>query len=332
MAIFALIAKLGLDGSAFENGLKKASSTTDKFRSSVGSQLGAALSVAAIGAFTKKVIDTVDAIGDLSEQLNISTDDVQRLQVLAGQTGVSFEAMAKSITAVSQERLKAIEEGGKAREYFQALGLSVAELNDKSLSNIELIERMGQAHQDSGKSAQTQAAMIAILGEKAFKAAGAISKIKELGPINLITKEQIDAVGKMADRIDEMKRQLLVSAIPTVGFWADATERAAKDTEDLKDGIAGIFQMLTGKGSFVKAGIQEAFASPEEANRRFEALPLERGAVGAINSRAKRETSMFTEPAAPGWVNSLVGQIKIQTNETRAVRVNTGRTAQAVEE
>ena len=65
---------------------------------------------------------------------------------------------------------------------------------------------MGKAHQDSGKSAQTQAAMIAVLGEKAFKAAGAISKIKELGPINLITKEQIDAVGKMADRIDEMKR------------------------------------------------------------------------------------------------------------------------------
>ena len=331
MAIFSLIAKLGLDGSSFEGGLKRATSMTDKFRSSVGAQLGGALSVAAIGAFASKVIETADAIGDLSEQLNISTDDVQRLQVLAGQTGVSFEAMAKSITAVSQERLKAIEEGGKAREYFQALGLSVAELNDKSLSNIELIERMGQAHQESGKSAQTQAAMIAILGEKAFKAAGAISKIKELGPINLITKEQIDAVGKMADRIDEMKRQLLVSAIPTVGFWADATERAAKDTEDLKDGMAGIFQILTGKGSFIKAGIQEAFASPAEANRRFEALPLERGAVGVINARAKRETSMFTEPAAPGWVNSLVGQIKIQTNETRAVRVNTGRTAQAVE-
>ena len=40
MAIFSLIAKLGLDGSAYESGLKKASSTTDKFRQSVGSQLG----------------------------------------------------------------------------------------------------------------------------------------------------------------------------------------------------------------------------------------------------------------------------------------------------
>jgi len=84
MAIFSLIAKLGLDGSAYESGLKRASSVTDKFRSSVGMQLGAALSVAAIGSFVSKVVETVDAIGDLSEQLNISTDDVQRLQVLAG--------------------------------------------------------------------------------------------------------------------------------------------------------------------------------------------------------------------------------------------------------
>ena len=331
MAIFSLIAKLGLDGTAYESGLKRASSMTDKFRSTVGSQLGGALSVAAIGAFTSKVIETVDAIGDLSEQLNISTDDVQRLQVLAGQTGVSFEAMAKSITAVSQERLKAIEEGGKAREYFQTLGFSVAELNDKSLSNIDLIARMGQAHKDAGSSAQTQAAMIAILGEKAFKAAGAMAKIKEIGPINLVSKEQIDSIGQMADTIDEMKRQLLVSAIPTIGFWADATKRAAKDTEDLKDGVAGIFQVLGGKGSIIKAGIQEVFSKPEDANATFGALPIQRGTIGTIDSRVKRETSMFSEAAAPGWVNTLVGQIKIQTNETRAVRVNTGRTAQAVE-
>ena len=331
MAIFSLIAKLGLDGTAYESGLKKASSTTDKFRSSVGSQLGAALSVAAIGAFASKVVETVDAIGDLSEQLNISTDDVQRLQVLAGQTGVSFEAMAKSITAVSQERLKAIEEGGKAREYFKTLGFSVAELNDKSLSNIDLISRMGQAHKDAGSSAQTQAAMIAILGEKAFKAAGAMAKIKELGPINLITKEQIDSIGKLADRVDEIKRTIILSAVPEINFFADAVERAAKDAQTMEDGLLGFFQTLGGKGSIVKASFQEAFASPEDANATFGALPIQRGTIGTIDSRAKRETSMFSEAAAPGWVNTLVGQIKIQTNETRAVRVNTGRTAQAVE-
>ena len=327
MAIFSLIAKLGLDGSSFEGGLKRATSLTDKFRSSVGAQLGGALSVAAIGAFASKVIETADAIGDLSEQLNISTDDVQRLQVLAGQTGVSFEAMAKSITAVSQERLKAIEEGGKAREYFRTLGFNVAELNKNSLSNIEIIRRMGESHDNAGKSAQTQAALIGILGEKAFKAAGAISKLSEQGPINLINKEEIDNIGKLADRLDELKRQLIVAAAPEVSFLESYTENLT----------AFLKAMDTG------GGLYETFRNAERAaipalylnavgDKKFEALPLiNEGKLGTVDSKVKREISMFTEPAAPGWVNTMVGQIKIMTNETRAVRVNTGRTAQAVE-
>jgi len=330
MAIFSLIAKLGLDGTAYESGLKRASSLTDKFRGSIGAQLGAALSVAAVASFVSKVIETTDAIGDLSEQLNISTDDVQRLQVLASQTGVSFETMAKSITKVSQERLKAIEEGGKAREYFAALGISVSELNDKSISNIELITRMGQAHQDAGKSAQTQAAIMELLGEKAFKAAGAISKINELGPINLITKEQIDGIGRMADRIDEIKRQMIVQAAPSVNFFADAIERAIKDAEGLEDGMKGIGQMLTGKGSIVKAAFQEAFASPEEASKRFEPLPVMRGAISRIDMR-KKETVLGGKDV-PIWAQSLLNQTRSQTSEIRGIRTNTGRTAKAVEE
>lgn len=330
MAIFSLIAKLGLDGSGFETGIKKASSLTDKFRSSVGSQLGAALSVAAVGAFAAKVIETADAIGDLSEQLNISTDDVQRLQILASQTGVSFETMAKSITKVGQERLKAVEEGGKAREYFKALGFTVAELNDSSLSNIDIITRMGKANLDAGRSAQTEAALIEILGEKAFKAAGAISKLKDLGPVNLISPEQIQALGQLADRLDEIQRQIVVSAAPELNFFADALERAIKDEKAVADGMTGIMQQLGGKGSIVKAAFQEAFASPEEANKRFDAIPLARsGKLGVVDSRNRLETDIITKPR---WVQDMIAASKAQTAEMRAINRNTGRTANAVSE
>jgi len=327
MATFSLTAKLGLDGSTFETGLKRATSLTDKFRSSVGAQLGAAMSVAAVTAFAAKVVQTADAIGDLSEQLNISTDDVQRLQVLASQTGVSFETMVKAITKVSQERLKAIEEGGPARDYFKALGFSVAELNDKSLSNIELITKMGHAHLASGKSAQTQAAIMDLLGEKAFKAAGAISKINELGPIDLISKDQIDALGQLADRFDEIQRQMVVSAVPNMNFFADALERAIADEKGVADGLQGIMQQLGGKGSIVKAALQEAFASPEESNKRFEALPLSTtGKLGTIDSRRKlADTTM-----QPKWVQDFLNQSKAQVSEMKAINRNTGKTASAI--
>ncbi len=83
----------------------------------------------------------------------------------------------------------------------------------------------------------------------------------------------------------------------------------------------------------IQAAAIPALYMNAEADKKFEALPLvNQGRLGTVDARVKKEISMFTEPAAPGWVNSLVGQIKIQTNETRAVRVNTGRTAQAVQE
>ena len=265
----------------------------------------------------------------MSEQLNISTDDVQRLQVLASETGVSFESMAKSITAVSQERLKAIEEGGKAREYFKTLGFSVAELNDASLSNIDLISRMGQAHKDAGSSAQTQAAMIAILGEKAFKAAGAMSKIKEMGPIDVISQEQIDQVGKLADRMDEIQRRGTVAATPLVTYLGDQLESDFKLIVKIQEVYRSIFQESRENNELYRTGFGGALRPSIAEGLGASTMP--RGTIGTIDSKVKRETSMFSEPAAPGWVNTLVGQIKIQTNETRAVRVNTGRTAQAVE-
>jgi hypothetical protein len=330
MAIFSLIAKLGLDGSAYESGLKRASSVTDKFRSSVGAQLGSALSVAAIGAFASKVIETADAIGDLSEQLNISTDDVQRLQVLASQTGVSFESMAKSITAVSQERLKAVEEGGKSRAYFKLLGINVADLNKNSISNIEIITRMSEAHKAAGSSAQTQAAMIAILGEKAFKAAGAIAKIREQGEIRLINQSEIDSIGRLSDSLDELKRQSIVAAAPEVSYLGAYVENLTAMFDILNKARGN--NLLEYWQNFQAAVIPAMYINAIPENAKSEALPLiNQGRLGTIDSRAKRETSMFSTPAPPGWANTLMGQIKIQTNETRAIRVNTGRTAQAVE-
>lgn len=88
--------------------------------------------------------------------------------------------------------------------------------------------------------------------------------------------------------------------------------------------------MLTGKGSITKAAIQEAFASPEEASKRFEPLPVMRGAISRIDMR-KKETVLGGKDA-PIWAQSLLNQARSQTSEIRGVRNNTARTAKAVEE
>jgi hypothetical protein len=222
MGMFSLLAKLGLDTVAFEVGAKRAQSMATKLGSNlkgaITSQLGAALGVASVIGFTKSVINLADEIGDLSEQMNISTDDVQRLQVVAGQTGVKFETIAKGLVNLGQARLKAVESAGKERTAFESLGLSLDEVNNASITNITTAQKLQMAYEASGKSAGSQAAMIEIFGVKAYQAGLALNGLKTLGPIDLIEKDQIDKLGALNDKLAEQYRILQTNTVPALIF------------------------------------------------------------------------------------------------------------------
>ena len=114
-----MLVKLGIDSTQFEMGIKRAQGLGEKFGTSfkgaVASKLGAALSVAAIAAFTKNVIESADKIKDLSEQLNLTTDEIQRLEILAGETGVTFDKFGSVLAKFEQIRLKATSGAGPRR-------------------------------------------------------------------------------------------------------------------------------------------------------------------------------------------------------------------------
>ena len=248
MGNFSLLAKLGLDTVAFESGAKRAQSMATKLGSNlkgtISGQLGAALGVASIIGFTKSVINLGDEIGDLSEQMNISTDDVQRLQVAAGQTGVKFETIAKGLVNVGQARLKAVEGAGKERAAFEALGLSLEEVNNGNITNIATAQKLQVAFEASGKSAEAQASMIEIFGVKAFQSALAINSLKELGPIELITQDQIKKLGEVNDKLDEQYRILKTKSAPAI------------------TGVLGLLNIAIEKAKFSPAAIQFKLLMP----------------------------------------------------------------------
>jgi hypothetical protein len=228
--MFSLLAKLGLDTVAFESGAKRAQSMATKLggnlkdaitgklggnlKGAIAGQLGAALGVASVIGFAKSVINLADEIGDLSEQMNISTDDVQRLQVAAGETGVKFETISKGLVNLGQARLKAVEGAGKERMAFELLGMSLDEVNNANIDNIATAQKLQMAYEASGKSAGSQAAMIEIFGVKAFQAALALNGLKELGPISLISGDDLKKLGKINNELDSIMRKLEASAVP----------------------------------------------------------------------------------------------------------------------
>ena len=80
-----LKAKTSLDSKGFVKGTSKLNKSVDSFQkrlSPIGAKIGAAFTVGAITAFTKKVIDTGSALTDMSTQLSIGVEEL--LMIVTG--------------------------------------------------------------------------------------------------------------------------------------------------------------------------------------------------------------------------------------------------------
>lgn len=224
MGVLSLLVKLGIDSSAFEMGVKRAQSIGEKFGSSfknaVTSQLGAALSVAAVTGFAHSVVEAADRVGELSEQLNISTDDVQRFQMAAKLYGVKFESVASAITRINDARASALS-GDKAQlAAFEKLGISVNDLTNASLGSEQVLVRIGVILNANRNNAELMAAAADLLGLKLTKAAMAAGTIKDLGPIDLFKEEDIKQLERFNDEMDMLIKQLQVTSVPVLSYSA----------------------------------------------------------------------------------------------------------------
>ena len=222
MGVLSLLVKLGVDATQFETGIKRAQSMGEKFgssfKSAVTNKLAGALSVAAVTGFANSIIKAADDISDLSEQLNVSTDDIQRLQILAGETGVAFEKFSSVLIKFEEARLKATSGDVDALNVLKSLGLSLDDLRNAQLSNIELSIRIAEKYKESGRSAETTAAMTELYGLKLKTAGAALSEFQSISERGLMSKQTIDDLAKANAELDESIRMLKVlSAKPASG-------------------------------------------------------------------------------------------------------------------
>jgi hypothetical protein len=235
-----MLVKLGIDSTQFEMGIKRAQGLGERFgttfKGAVASKLGAALSVAAIAAFTKNVIESADKIQDLSEQLNLTTDQIQRLQILAGETGVTFDKFGSVLAKFEQIRLKATSGDQDALRTLQSLGFTTEQLYDIQLTTIDGAVKAAEAHKNSGKSAETTAAMIEIYGLKLKTAASALADYNTTSQRTLISSSDIDVLAKANTLLDEQLRIVKALASPVIAAGitatAEALKRGTKPTEN----------------------------------------------------------------------------------------------------
>lgn len=245
MGILSMLVKIGVDAVKFETDLKRLQSLGEKFgssfKSAITSKLGQALSAGAVIGFTKHLMSAADEITDLAEQLNITTDEVQRLQILSGETGVSFEKLTSVLSKFEQARLKATSGDEEAIKTFKSLNFTTEQLNSTQLKSLDGAVKAAEAHKNSGKSAKTTAAMIDLYGLKLKTAGTALAEYESTAGRDLISKENLDTIAKGNNLFEEQVRHLKALASKPLADGITALADAIKYLSDENSNLSKAF-------------------------------------------------------------------------------------------
>lgn len=264
MNLFDLVAKLTLDSSDYEQGLKNAekegSGFGDKLKTAMKVGLGAIAAVgtataAMTGALVKGTTEVAaygDNIDKMSQKMGLSAEAYQEWDAVMRHSGTSMESMQASMKTLAN----AVETGNEA---FQKLGISQEELAnmdqeqifEATISALQNVEDTTERTYLAGKLLGRGATELgALLNTSAEDTEAMRQKVHELGGV--MSDDAVKASAKYQDTLQDMttafsglKRGMMSEFLPSI-------TQVMEGLTALFSGGDGLGQISEGINSFVE--------------------------------------------------------------------------------
>jgi hypothetical protein len=252
-----LSTSLTLESQDFVVGLRKAVDQTQRSASSIeknfnrvvgaAKALGAALALDAVAGVAQRALDYASSLGEVAQQLGVTTRDLQTYRYAASQVGISQEEMDKSLARLTRTIGEAAA-GNKAQaQTFREIGVSVTAANGRLLTAGEVIPRIADALakvKDPATRARIEVDLFGKAGQKLDTllsgGSAAINNLRDaaekLGVV--LSDEQIQRADETADKLSAIKQVLEANIAAAVADNAEAIVGLANSFTSLASGIA----------------------------------------------------------------------------------------------
>jgi hypothetical protein len=265
--IGSLIVNLIANTSVFDSGLRKGQNSLKGFVSGIAKTQRQVMSfakglmvVAGVGGLTymvKKTMDSIEATAELSDRLNMATEDLISLQYAAEQSGMGAEEMNNALSTFVRRVGEASVSGGAATKVFRELGISAKQLstNDQT-ENLKLLadrinqlptaaERAAVAYDLFGKKGQT---MLNLLAGGSAGIDAARQKAEQLGiTFSRLDAEQVkaagDAIKDVKESITGLAQNAVIQLAPSIAAVAEKLSSfisSANNINDIKAAVEGL--------------------------------------------------------------------------------------------
>lgn len=319
--IGALRAEATLEGGKFVDGARKIKVAAKDVESSVGglkksfSGLGSAMGVLkagfagligglSVGLFANVVnnaLRTTAALGDVSQQLGVTTKDLQTLRYAASQLGVSQSELDTGLTQLTATLGKVAAGAEKPARALAAIGITADELKGKDTGEAfrMIADGLGKVTDRS----QRAAVEIALFGETGGKldtmlsgGSGALNELanaaETLGIV--LSDEQIQNADQTANRLDALQTVLQARIAGAVSDNADAILDLANSIANLVQEIVGALPQIRGFYHEIAAGFARSQAAAAQFVQTMANHPVNRFTPWGAALRSGNANREFT--------------------------------------
>ena len=285
MNVFELFAVLGLDTSQYDEGLKGAESSANSFGATLSQGLGVAASVGAAAvtatttavvagsaAFVKGVNDVAsygDMVDKTSQKLGLSTQSFQEWDYVLNIAGTSMQNVQMGLKTLTNQIDEAKNGSADAQAKFEALGISMEEL--ETMSREEVFEAAIYGFQGMAESTERAA-----LANDLFGRSG-----QELAPLFNMTQEQTQDLIETANEYGMVMSEDAVAASATFkdslttlqgtmnGLKNSMLAEFLPSLSTVMDGLSAVFAGDDSGLALIEEGVNELADSISEVAPRF---------------------------------------------------------------
>lgn len=262
--IGALRVSLSAETSAFEAGMKRAQRTASTAAKTIKGEFSkafgaanllkagvagfvSAISIGSIVAASKAALEYAGSLGETAQALGVTTKELQTFRFAAQQNGATMEEADKSLGKLALSISKARSGSKEAAAAFASVGVSLADLDSKSKS--EILGKIADGMKAAGGASNNAAAGVAIFGKGFQKIVPVLDQgsagINELSLAAeklgiVLSDDQIAKADQTADKLDALKTVLSARIAGIVADNADSILGLANALSDLVGVIGSV--------------------------------------------------------------------------------------------
>lgn len=212
-----IVVRSGFDNTTLASGLRSSAQSVTQWATKIGGAIAGAFAAEKIFNFEKGLLDFTKNISLTAERLNVTTEEVQRLQYAGAMTGVSLDTIATALDRLARAKEKILHGdagAGNLQKAFERFGITIKDI--EKLAPEALFDKISLSVSKTGANAEATSDAMELFGKSGGRLIPLLKEFREQSAkAPIISEQDLANLRKASDELEGLWMRFKVLAATT---------------------------------------------------------------------------------------------------------------------